>query len=185
MGKVERKVRISSTQKLILDTLRVAGSLSVLVLAPNVLGAMTKLGFKLHPRQTETIKRSKDTLIKRGLIELNNQDLRITKKGRSYLLKCLTLGDQKKLNNERKWDKKWRVLVFDIPESKRFDRDSIRNALISIGFLMLQNSVWVYPYNCEDIVSLLKAETETDRDLLYMVVESIENEEELKKHFRL
>lgn len=95
------------------------------------------------------------------------------------------MGDNKELNKNKKWDGKWRVLIFDIPENRRFDRDNIRRALISIGFMRLQDSVWVYPYNCEDLISLLKADTETAEDVLYMIVETIENDEPIKKYFGL
>jgi DNA-binding transcriptional regulator PaaX len=47
------------------------------------------------------------------------------------------LGDNKELNKNKKWDGKWRVLIFDIPETRRFDRDNIRRALISIGFMII------------------------------------------------
>jgi CRISPR-associated endonuclease Cas2 len=89
------------------------------------------------------------------------------------------------LNRNKKWDKKWRVLIFDIPESRKSDRDKIRNSLLSIGFSKLQNSVWVYPYDCENIISLLKADTEIGDRVLYIIAEAIENEDELKKHFNL
>jgi CRISPR-associated endonuclease Cas2 len=95
------------------------------------------------------------------------------------------LGDSKELNRKKKWDKKWRVIIFDIPETKRFDRDNIRQSLISIGFLRLQNSVWVYPYNCEDLINLLKTYTETEKNVIYMIVDQIENDEEIKKYFGL
>jgi CRISPR-associated endonuclease Cas2 len=77
------------------------------------------------------------------------------------------------------------VIIFDIPETKRFDRDNIRQSLISIGFLRLQNSVWVYPYNCEDLINLLKTYTETEKNVIYMIVDQIENDEEIKKYFGL
>jgi len=149
------------------------------------LSSMKKMGFITHPRQIESIKRSRDSLIKKGLLENKNGQLKITQGGKRYLFRCLSLGDNKELNKNKKWDGKWRVLVFDIPESRRFDRDNIRRALISIGFMRLQDSVWVYPYNCEDLISLLKADTETGDDVLYMITESIENDQSIKKYFGL
>lgn len=182
---LERKVRKSNIQRIILETVAVAGIVGLAVIAPNVLRAMKKLGLVTHKRQIESIKRAKENLIKRGMLEYKNNHLKITRGGRMYLLKCLSLGDNKELNKNKKWDGKWRVLIFDIPETRRFDRDNIRYALVSIGFMRLQDSVWVYPYNCEDLISLLKADTETEDDVLYMIVEALENDEEVKKYFGL
>jgi CRISPR-associated endonuclease Cas2 len=47
------------------------------------------------------------------------------------------------------WDKKWRLLIFDIPEKKRYARDALREVLKRIGFLELQRSVFIFPYQCQ------------------------------------
>lgn len=119
------------------------------------------------------------------MLEYKNNQLKITQKGKIYMLKSFSLGENKKLNKNKKWDGKWRVLIFDIPENRRFDRNNIRQALVSIGFMRLQNSVWIYPYSCEDLITLLKTDTETNEDALYMVVEAIEHDEFIRKYFGL
>ena len=182
---LERKVKKANIQKVILESVKLAGLIGVAAVAPNVLSTMKRMGFITHSRQIESIKRSRDNLIKKGLLEDKNDQLKITQAGKRYLCKCLSLGDNKELNKNKKWDGKWRVLIFDIPENRRFDRDNIRHALVSIGFMKLQDSVWVYPYNCEDLVSLLKADTETGEEVLYMIVEALENDEPIKKYFNL
>ncbi len=182
---LEKKVKKAEIQKIVLETVKLAGLISVAAIAPNVLSAMKKLGLITHPRQIESIKRSRDKLINKGLLENKNGQLKITQYGKRYLFKCLFLGENKELNKKKKWDGKWRVLVFDIPETRRFDRDSIRYALVSIGFMRLQDSVWIYPYSCEDLISLIKADTETGDNVLYMIVEAVENDEPIKKYFGL
>lgn len=77
------------------------------------------------------------------------------RKGRKILYflseKGETLAKRVKLKLElaksRKWDGKWRVLIFDIPEKMRGKRDFFRKELQEFGFCLLQKSVWVYPYN--------------------------------------
>ena len=97
----------------------------------------------------------------------------------------MSLGESRELNKKKKWDGKWRVIIFDIPENRRFDRDNIRQALVSIGFMRLQDSVWIYPFNCEDLINLLKTDTESEGDVIYMIVDMVENDEEIKKYFGL
>lgn len=182
---VEKRAKKAKIRQIILESVKLTGYIGIAAFAPKVFSQMKRMGLVTHPRQIESIKRSKDKLIEKGLLELKNDRLSITQHGRRYLLKCLSLGDNKELNKKKKWDKKWRVIIFDIPETRRFDRDNIRQALISLGFLRLQDSVWVYPYNCEDLINLLKTDTETEKDVIYMIVDQVENDEQIKKHFDL
>jgi DNA-binding transcriptional regulator PaaX len=87
--------------------------------------------------------------------------------------------------NHRSWDGKWRVIVFDISEKKRKLRDEIRGVFVRVGFKRLQDSVWVYPYDCEDFVALLKLHFFIGKDMLYMIVEKLENDRHLKEDFGL
>ena len=54
-----------------------------------------------------------------------------------------------------------------------------------LGFIRLQDSVWVYPYDCEDLMALLKADLKLGSAVLYMVVEHIENDKHLRAEFGL
>lgn len=47
----------------------------------------------------------------------------------------------------KSWDGFWRVLLFDIPEAKRKERDSLRRRLIKLGFGRLQDSTYLSPYD--------------------------------------
>lgn len=48
---------------------------------------------------------------------------------------------------DRKWDKKWRILIFDIEEVNKVVRNSLRNIIKEFGFGYLQKSVWISPYD--------------------------------------
>jgi len=123
---------------------------------------------------------------KKGLILVRHEGgievARLTEKGERALLKYKIKESAKK---KKKWDGKWRVVIFDIKEVKRGRRDQVRKSIVRFGFLKLQNSVWVYPYDCEELVALLKAECHLGQDLLYMIVEKIEGDTVLKKQFQL
>jgi hypothetical protein len=177
------RTRKNQLQGIILDTISVVGILGLAVVAPNVVGAMSKLGMLPSSRQREVIKRSCDRMVRNGLLRWEKNKLRLTAKGAS------TLRAYKIKNFEtprpRKWDGKWRVLIFDIPEYRGALRNKIRATLQLIGFMRLQNSVWVYPYDCEDLIALLKADFRVGKDLLYMIVDSIEQDKELRREFYL
>ena len=77
----------------------------------------------------------------------------LTEKGRARGL-FFSL-DSLSIKKPKKWDGKWRVVVFDIPEGKRRLRDSLRMRLKTLGFYELQRSVFVFPYPCENEVTTL------------------------------
>ena len=89
------------------------------------------------------------------------------------------------LRKKKRWDKRWRVIIFDIPERRRRTRGLLRITMRECGFVRLQDSVWVYPHDCEELIVLLKADLKIGNALLYMVVEKVENDTWLKQRFSL
>ena len=173
-------------QKVILATIATAGFLSVAAVAPNAiqaLGMIMRLDGKKN-RQWYRIENSRKRLLRSGLLEYTPEGLmRLTRKGETKL-RQLELHDYKILKPKR-WDKKWRVLVFDIREERKVLRDKVRYTLVTIGFERLQDSVWVYPYDCEDLITLLKADFKIGDEIIYIIADKIENDARFKKLFGL
>jgi len=64
--------------------------------------------------------------------------------------KILTYNiDNISINKPEKWDGKWRIVLFDIPNFKKKERDILRSILKRIGFAKYQESVFVLPYECK------------------------------------
>ncbi len=187
MGQLEKesrkRTRRTNIQKLVLASVAVAGGIGVALIAPGVLGAMSKLGLVPSARQMEIIKKSRSRLIARGLLVYRGTMVHLTPKG-EQVLRRLELSDFR-LHRPKRWDRKWRVLIFDIPERRKGLRHKIRRTLKVIGFVRLQDSVWAYPYDCEDLITLLKADFKIGKDLLYLIVDSLEYDRSLKEHFGL
>lgn len=182
------KEKILSASKTLLTIIGVMGFVFVAIVAGNAVQLL---------KYTPVMKRSKlkvfeinqgiKRLLKRGLIEIKEDEnykfLEITDKGKHLLLKYELEGLVQ--NKPKKWDKKYRVVIFDISEQRKKTRDRLRNMLRSFGFVLLQDSVWVYPYECQEIIDLLKQYLQLKEDVLYMTVESIENDKWLKEEFKL
>lgn len=179
----KKKAKKKQVTSIILRTIGVAGLLGVALVAPNVLGAMGKLGMVPTGRQKEIINRARDRMLKQGLLRRERGFLRLTPKGQDRL-RLLQLREAA-MTRPRRWDRRWRVLIFDIPEYRKALRDKIRHTLEGIGFVRLQDSVWIYPYDCEDLIALLKADFKIGKDVLYMIVEELEGDRHLKEHFRI
>ncbi|MEX2013814.1 MAG: CRISPR-associated endonuclease Cas2 [Parcubacteria group bacterium] len=187
MGKLEEKSRKTTRRKnlqsIILTTVARAGIISVGLLAPNVIGAMAKLGLIPNKRQREYVSSSASRMVKKGLLKYNGKFYDLTPLGQEHLRRW-EFGNFK-LNKPKKWDGKWRLVIFDIPDKKRKTRDQLRVLLRSAGFYLLQESVWVYPYDCEDIIALLKTDFGIGKNLLYLIVEELENDQHLREEFGL
>jgi len=85
----------------------------------------------------------------------------------------------------KRWDKKWHIVIFDIPEYRRRVRDAIRACLLHAGFLELQKSVFVCPFPCGSEVEYITEFFGARRYIRYIVAESIDNQLHLKKRFGL
>lgn len=84
---------------------------------------------------------------------------------------------------QRRWDRKWRIVIFDIPEKLRGRRDFLRKELREIGFHQLQKSVWVSPYPMVPEFSLIVSELALGKHFRLVVAENIEDDSDLRTVF--
>jgi len=89
-----------------------------------------------------------------------------------------------KIPRPKIWDKKWRFLMFDIPEFQKVDREVFREKLKDLGFLRFQKSVWVYPYPCENEIDFITEHFKIAPYITLLTVQ-IEDDQPLRKHYRL
>jgi CRISPR-associated endonuclease Cas2 len=92
-------------------------------------------------------------------------------------------GSSIRFRNPKRWDKKWRVVMFDIPEKSRTFRDTLRAHLHALHFYKLQQSVFISPVLCEKQLAELVALYSAEPYVRIMTVGWIDNEKKLKKHF--
>jgi len=184
-----KKLQRDKLQKIILGTIYSAGLISTGLLAPNMVKIISKLEpeFLKKKNSKYSFNRSLANLKSNGLIVyIKNEKgnfARLTPKGEAKL-RQIQLQDYK-LKKPKRWDGKWRMLIFDIKEERKNTRDKIRRTLIQIGFVRLQDSVWVYPYDCEDFINLLKIDYKIGLDVLYVIADRIEYDKSLLKIFNL
>src|SRR3989344_4076427 len=99
---------------------------------------MRSAGF--DPRQ---IYNGYKNLEKRGLIKNHGNNFKFTSAG----VKWYKNSHFKYFRNKsKKWDGKWRIIIFDIPQELHRERNILRRRLRSMGFYMLQKSVFIFPY---------------------------------------
>ena len=107
----------------------------------------------------------------------------LTEKGRERAL--VYDIDKMKIEKPSVWDKKWRVITFDIPEKKKLLRDALRFRLRQIGFLEFQKSVFVCPYPCDNEVEFLIEFYDARPYVRKMLAEGLDNELHMRIKFNL
>ncbi|OGI22918.1 MAG: hypothetical protein A3E91_01260 [Candidatus Moranbacteria bacterium RIFCSPHIGHO2_12_FULL_40_10] len=94
--------------------------------------------------------------------------------------------DDLKIKKPWHWDKKWRVLIFDIKEKQRSKREALRGKLKELGFYQIQKSVWVCPYEFKKEIAILRSFFGlTSDEMTIMEVNSIENDQKIKSFFKI
>lgn len=165
----------------ILAVIAVSGIMATVFVAPGVT-QIFKYFKKKKPLFPSHINNCLNRLIRNGLI-LKDKDgeLKLSSKGELRLFKFQE--ETKRL--KKKWDGKWRIVIFDIWEKSRKKRDFLRHELAEFGFIKLQNSVWITPYDCEDYINLLKTDVGLGRGVIYIVADKIDDELKYRKFFSL
>lgn len=184
----KKGTRRGQIEQAILSGLAIAGIGLVAMAAPNALRLLKHLDpdwiAKRDPKQR--VREATYRLKNKGFVEFVRDHgrvyLRITEKGRKRLGSLVSFGP---LPRPSRWDGKWRLVIFDIPEKKHVLRARARGIVAGFGFVRLQDSVWAYPYDCEEAVALLKAELHIGKDLLYIIADAIEYDAPLRKEFGL
>lgn len=94
--------------------------------------------------------------------------------------------DNLELPKPKTWDKKWRLVIFDIPENKNKERHALSIKLKDLGFYPLQKSNFIYPYDCQDEIDFVCEFLSINRYVNYCLVESLgKREGDLRQFFNL
>ena len=120
--------------------------------------------------------------------------LQVYKKGGEEYIKITPLGTQMMVRRSiilmrpvkpKKWDRLWRLVMFDIPENKRKSRNALRFALQKMGLSQIQKSVFAYPYPCKKEIDFVAGYFKIRRGITYATANNIEGSAILKKKFKV
>ncbi|MEK7542112.1 MAG: hypothetical protein AAB524_00245 [Patescibacteria group bacterium] len=127
-------------------------------------------------------------LHRKGLIDIeqhgHNLHIALTPKGRQ-LAGYLQI-DFLKIQRPKIWDKKWRLVMFDISQPKRRHRNALRGKLEELGFVLYQKSVWLHAFDCRSEIAILKDFFGLkENEISLIVAQKIDREGYFKKRFRI
>ncbi len=181
------KIKAKYYSKEILKYLLLTGAVYIAASSPYfVLNLMRRMGkLKIKKRKfTSTF----NYLKRKGLIELKREgyDIKIclTKEGKKLAGKYQI--DDLEIKRPKKWDKKYRLVIFDIPATSRMIRDFLRRKLKEFGFYPLQKSVWIHAFECKEEIELLREFLGLSKKQIQVLeVTKLENDKFLRKFFKI
>lgn len=125
-------------------------------------------------------------LLRREYLNINIRDkqvyISLTKEGRKKAGKYLI--DDLEIKKPKTWDRKWRIVIFDVPTLTNIKRAALRGKLKEWDFYKLQHSVWVFPYKCKKEIDLLRDFFGLSHRQLEVITGVIENDDFLCRHFK-
>lgn len=114
-----------------------------------------------------------------GLVEQvssgQNDYARLTKQGKKKAL-SIRLDSTDSLSTN--WDGKWRIILLDLPESRKNERESLRYLLKKAGFICLKNSAWISPYPFEHMFYNIKKDLGLTTEMMIIVTDNLDPETE-------
>jgi len=177
----------SPTSKEILYALAAGGAIATAFIAPNAVSLFKPLLGLWDEYEPYRVRQQINRLKEQKWVEIINEGgeevVKITENGRVRALRFrLNEMDVKK---PKTWDRKWRIVIFDIPENNRGARDLFRQLIKNLGFYELQKSVFVHPFPCFDEIEYLRQVCGTGVSVRCLIAEKIEDEGDLLNFFNL
>lgn len=126
-------------------------------------------------------------LKRRGVVKRDNDGIyQLTDRGQKEAFFAHLNAESKVYKpKKQKWDKKWRIIFFDVPEKKRVYRDYIRTILKTVGFKEFQKSIWIFPYPVPGFIKDMLLEENIKQYTRFITTYDIEYDKDLKIMFDL
>ena len=172
-------MRFSKKQKEVLSVIGKSLVLATALLAPNIVQVLRPKSSKEKYRYNKTIKKMFDDKI----IYLFGEEVRLTKKGRELLGVIQT--EDISIEQPEEWDGVWHVICYDIPENKKKARDYFRLRLTELGFIFIQDSLWVYPYPCKEEVAIIAQNLGIASFVAILNTDYLPGQLKLMRHFKI
>lgn len=189
--------RVKNVSGIIIKTLLITGAVAIVATSPYAARGVWKyLKYAVNKSRREKERKIKEEqwknsfyyLKRRGFIKMEyigrQLYVSLTEEGKKIAKKCKY--DELEIKKPKKWDKKWRILIFDIANEHRIKREALRGKIKELGLFQLQKSVWIYPYDFEKEMYVLKEFFRFKAsEFAIITADKISNEKLLKGRFQL
>lgn len=122
------------------------------------------------------ISRSIKNMTEDGIIECLSSDnckyIRLTKEGKHKLNQLYLESENSLMSTE--WDGHFRIILLDLPEERKNEREALRYLLKKAGFICVKNSVWISMYPFEHLFTNIKEDLNLTTELMIIVTDKID-----------
>ena len=129
-------------------------------------------------KTTYAISRALKNLVEENCAEIYKSDrqkyAKITPRGKSKLNSLMLDNDTNLVNTN--WDGFWRIILLDLPESRKSERESLRYLLKKAGFVCLKNSAWISPFPFEHLFTNIKKDLGLTTEMMIIVTQLVDEE---------
>ena len=149
---------------------------------------LNPLAFGTPPSQGErenkyAVMRAIKNLVGAGYAEMLDSGrenyVRLAKKGKTKLDTIRLLGEDALV--PQTWDGFWRIIILDLPEERKSEREALRYLLKRANFVCIKNTVWISPHPYENLFMNIKKDLGFTAELMILVTDKLD--EETKKAF--
>jgi len=94
--------------------------------------------------------------------------------------------DDLQIKKPEQWDGFWRFIAFDIPSKNpksKLARQCLINKLRDVGFVMVQKSLWVHPYECREELAVIARAFEVEPYVYFFVAHDFDKDYKLREKF--
>ncbi|MBI3261102.1 hypothetical protein HYZ64_01875, partial [Candidatus Berkelbacteria bacterium] len=195
-GKTKRRVILGEEEKdLLLSLAAIGGTLALAVVSLPLAAMFSKFATQYidqapdreQVKHKQRIERMLRQLRRKRLVHISHiaggYELQVTEQGRRRI-RLIQLAELT-IEQPQLWDGVWRVVGFDIAETHRQARDSLRDLLKQLGFYKLQKSVWVLPWPCRDELEVIREAYGLGQELWYAEALVLDQEARLRNWYQL
>ncbi|MFZ2303795.1 MAG: hypothetical protein WAV98_03350 [Minisyncoccia bacterium] len=172
--------------KEILKGLAMGGFIVMCLAMPN-LAQVVDLFKPKNSRDRYRVGQAVKRLQKNNMIRIVNHNghevVELTSQGKKKVLDYDLENMQ--LETKKKWDGKWRIVMFDIPQTKKKARDAVSYKIKEIGMYPIQKSVFVFPHPCKDEIDFVGGIFGVRENIIYIEATHIDGAEKVKRHFKI
>ena len=130
------------------------------------------------PKTSYALSRAIKNLVEAGYAEMHDSGqqnyVRLTKAGKLKLDKISLEGSDALV--PATWDGFWRIIILDIPEDRKSEREALRYLLKKANFVCIKNTVWISPLPYEHLFINIKKDLELSTELMIIVTDKLDIE---------
>ncbi len=180
---IQSRTKTRVISRSVLKALGFAGAVSTALVAPN---SLVLIDLYMKGMDRKNARRTINYLKYRNYIEVKEKNgeyyYKLTNKGRDKFEKIIV--EELSIKTPKFWDRKWRLVMFDIPADHKASRQQLLSSLRKMNFYMLQQSAWVHPFDCEKQVGILIQYLKIEKYASFIVVEKGNFTDHTEKHYK-